>query len=198
MGSGEITVAARVISNGDATGFPRVIEFASGGGGGGGWTLEYDNPPPAGSGSLGISVDGAGKNFTGNYDLRGGPHDCILSWEEGGTGDIIINGKDEFTSAVTGTFPGGAEIISLGNWSRTDTTTSRRWIGEIEYVYVWDRKLSYEEMLRVNLDPYLLVRRRLMLVSVMDDITGVVDTISPTIDYPAMHSIPGIGAFNVA
>jgi hypothetical protein len=51
------------------------------------------------------------------------------------------------------TFNTATTNAAIGNWNHS---TNRAWPGEIDYVYVWDRKLSAEEIYFVTTNPYFM------------------------------------------
>jgi hypothetical protein len=153
--SNELTIVARVRPTSYETTFLRIITVGetAGGNGAGGWALFVIEDSTTFTPGCNWVIDGSTVvNASDPVNTETSKWmDIACSYKEGDSGgSLYLNGLYNSISTSSATFPTGADQVSIGNWNWDGTATARQFIGDIEYVLVWDKKLPDAVAMRMR------------------------------------------------
>lgn len=131
--------------------FPRIFDKSDGGSAANGWALYWHD---AGNN---WRIDAGGDTRWSNN----GPadnnqwHHMIAAYDSVNGCDFWADGDFELTDTTIFSIPSVTTNAALLNWNHT---TDRNWEGWVDHLYVWDRKLTNQEILSLFRYPYQVIQ----------------------------------------
>ncbi len=172
----ECTIIARIRPRSSATSFGRIIDKGTGGDGAGGYSF-YTG---AASSTLVFAIDGNNDALKSNNNaitFDGTVYVVSIRYSEATSAlrAMRVDGVDQLLSNLTFTFPTAATDLAIGNWNRTDSNTSRRFIGEIDYVLLFDKAIPIQQIAALERNAWqIFMPRQIATVVMSNDIFGII------------------------
>lgn len=173
--SNECTIIYRASSSSGATGSERIIDKSNGANGAGGYALYWSNSSDQiifyadNDATINVLSDANAISFDGT------PYLCSVRFHETDSvrRSVRVDGVDVTLSSDNGTFPTTTTPFAIGNWSRTDTNTSRRFIGEIDFVFVFNKSLPDAQVIELENNPWQIFKPRTITIPEPDELNLV-------------------------
>lgn len=160
--SNEMTIIHRAMSF-NASSSPRIVDKGTGGNGAGGYAMYWSSTQAV------LTVDGSNAILTGSGVVSttdGNPYTVSCRYHETDSAlrSMRVNGVEKLSSSFSLTFPTNTTPFSIGNWARTDTTSSRRFHGDIDYVFIFDKSLTDSEVISLEKNVWQLFQPRTQVI----------------------------------
>lgn len=169
--SGEISIAVNVyvVSGSLNNDYPRIFDKSDGPNCSNGWMVFWDDSLT--NQRIGVQANTTELEFWSSDITRPAWYSVVVTLKSGNN-RIYINGIEDVHNTDTFTFPSTTTNAAIGNWNHA---TDRQWNGYINYVYVYDRIISAEEVVYIHREPYAMFQPEISSATLFFDLVPPVD-----------------------